>query len=127
VTAPSLTTTPGTTASGQVLVLAAAGTQHVLRQRGVIVHASCAGSCTLSASATVTLPGASRALKLRGITRTSAAGRQVRLRLTFSKKALRSIRRALRRGVKLTATVTVIATDSAGNSRKSTRRIRLKR
>jgi glucose/arabinose dehydrogenase/PKD repeat protein len=127
VTAPSLTTTPGTTASGPVLVLAAAGTQHVLRQRGVIVNASCAGSCTLSASATVTLPGASRALKLRGITRASANGRQVRLRLTFSKKARRSIRRALRRGVRLTANVTVIATDSAGNSRKSTRRIRLKR
>jgi glucose/arabinose dehydrogenase/PKD repeat protein len=127
VTAPSLTTTPGATASGPILVLAAAGTQHVLRQRGVIVHASCAGSCTLSAAATVTLPGASRSLKLRGITRTSAAGRQVRLRLTFSKKALRSIRRALRRGVRLTANVTVIATDTAGNSRKSTRQIRLKR
>ena len=40
----------------------------------------------------------------------------MRLRLTLSKKALRSVRRALRRGVKLTATVTVIATDAAGNS-----------
>ena len=83
--------------------------------------------CTLTASATVSLAGASRSLKLRGIVRQAASGKQVRLRLALSSKTLRSIRRALRRGVKLTAKVTVVATDAAGNSSKSTRRIRLKR
>ena len=49
----------------------------------------------------------------------------MRLRLTLSEKTLRAVRRALRSGVKLTATVTVVATDAAGNSSKATRKIRL--
>jgi hypothetical protein len=75
----------------------------------------------------VSLAGASRSLKLRTIVRKAGSGKQVRLRLTLSKKTLRAVRRALRRGVRLNAKVTVIATDAAGNSRKSTRRVRLKR
>ena len=71
--------------------------------------------------------GASRALKLRSIVRKAGSGKQVRLRLALSKKTLRAVRRALRRGAKLSAKVTVVATDAAGNSRKSTRRVRLKR
>jgi hypothetical protein len=126
VTVPSLAA-PVTGTKAPTLALRAAGTQKVLKQRGVIVRASCGSPCTLTASATVSLAGASRALKLRGIVRQAASGKQVRLRLALSSKTLRSIRRALRRGVKLTAKVTVVATDAAGNSSKSTRRIRLKR
>jgi hypothetical protein len=126
VAVPSLTA-PVTVTKAPTLALLAARTQKVLKQRGVIVRASCAAPCTLTASATVSLAGASRSLKLRGIVRQAASGKQVRLRLALSSKTLRSIRRALRRGVKLTAKVTVVATDAAGNSSKSTRRIRLKR
>ena len=126
VTVPSLTA-PVTGNKAPTLALLAAGTQKVLKQRGVIVLASCGAPCTLTASATVSLAGASRSLKLRSIVRRAASGKQVRLRLALSSKTLRSIRRALRRGVKLTAKVTVVATDAAGNSSKSTRRIRLKR
>jgi glucose/arabinose dehydrogenase/PKD repeat protein len=128
----SLTTVPTPTATltdatAPTLALVAAGSQRVLKQRGVIVYASCDSACTLQATATVSLTGASRALKLRGIVRNASSGKQVRLRLALSKKTLRTIRRALRRGVKLSAKVTVVATDAAGNSRKSTRKIRLKR
>jgi glucose/arabinose dehydrogenase/PKD repeat protein len=125
VTVPSLNAP--VTGNAPALALLAAGTQKVLKQRGVIVLASCATPCTLTASATVSLAGASRSLKLRGIVRQAGSGKQVRLRLTLSKKTLRSIRRALRRGVKLTAKVTVVATDAAGNSSKYTRRIKLRR
>jgi glucose/arabinose dehydrogenase/PKD repeat protein len=125
VTAPTLTAP--VTGTAPTLALVAARTQKVLKQRGVIVRASCSSPCTLTASATVSLAGASRSLKLRGIVRQAASGKQVRLRLALSKKALRSIRRALRRGVRLTAKVTVVATDAAGNSSKSTRRIKLRR
>jgi PKD repeat protein len=125
VAVPSLTAP--VTGTAPTLALVAPRTQKVLKQRGVIVLASCSSPCTLRASATVTLAGASRSLKLRGIVRQAASGKQVRLRLALSSKTLRSIRRALRRGVKLTAKVTVVATDAAGNSSKSTRRIRLKR
>jgi hypothetical protein len=126
VAVPSLKT-PVTHGGGPTLALLAAGTQRVLAQHGIVVLASCAGTCTLSASAKVSLAGASRSLKLRGIVRNAVSGKQVRLRLALSRKALRSVRRALRRGVKLTATVTVIATDAAGNSSKATRKVRLKR
>ena len=51
------------------LVLAAAGIQHVLANKAIIVDGSCNAPCTLKASATVSLPGASRALKLRGVSR----------------------------------------------------------
>jgi hypothetical protein len=125
VAVPSLTAP--VTGSKPTLALVAARTQKVLKQGGVIVLARCAAPCTLTASATVSLAGASRSLKLRGIVRQAASGKQVRLRLVLSKKALRSIRRALRRGVKLTAKVTVVATDAAGNSSKSTRTIKLRR
>jgi PKD repeat protein len=125
VSVPSLTAP--VTGGAPALALVAARTQKVLKQRGVIVLASCAAPCTLKASATVSLAGVSRSLKLRGVVRNAASGKQVRLRLALSKKKLRSIRRALRRGVKLTAKVTVVATDAAGNSSKSSRRIKLRR
>ena len=51
---------PVTGGTAPSLALVAAGTQHVLAQRGVIVLASCAAPCTLSATATVSLAGASR-------------------------------------------------------------------
>ena len=49
------------------------------------------------------------------------------LRLKLSGKTLRAVRRALRRGKKVTATVTVIATDASGASSTAKRKIRLKR
>ena len=48
------------------------------------------------------------------------------LRLKLSRKTLRAVRRALRRGKKVFATVTVIATDAAGSSSTAKRKIRLK-
>jgi hypothetical protein len=99
----------------------------VLRQRGVILLASCSATCTLSATGAVALAGASRTLGLRAISRSAQSGQQVRLRLTLSAKTLRAVRRALRRGKKPVARVTVVASDAAGNSAKTTRRINLRR
>ena len=109
------------------LLLAAAGIQHVLANKAIIVVGSCNAPCTLKASATVSLPGASRALKLRGVSRSAGSGKQVLLRLKLSGKTLRAVRRALRHGKKVIATVTVIATDTAGASSTAKRKIRLKR
>ena len=98
------------------MLLAAAGIQHVLANKAIIVVGSCNAPCTLKASATVSLPGASRALKLRSVSRSAGSGKQVTLRLKLSGKTLRAVRRALRRGKKVTATVTVIATDAPARS-----------
>jgi PKD repeat protein len=128
---PPLVTVPNLTApvtrTAPSLALSAARSQRVLKQRGVIVHASCASPCRLTASATLSVTRASRSLKLRGIVRNAATGKRVRLRLRLSNKALRSVRRALRKSRRLTATVKVVATDAAGNSRTAKRKIRLRR
>jgi lysylphosphatidylglycerol synthetase-like protein (DUF2156 family) len=49
----------------------------------------------------------------------------VTLRIKLKGKKMRSIRRALRRGKKVTATVRVVATDAGGAS-SAKRKIRLK-
>ena len=83
-------------------------------------------ACTLKATATVSLPGASKSLKLRGVSRKAASGKVVTLRIKLNKKTMRAVRRALRRGKKVMATVTVIATDTSGAT-SAKRKIRLKK
>jgi glucose/arabinose dehydrogenase len=117
---------PVTGAKGPTLVLAAARTQHLLGKRAIEVHGGCLSACTLKATATISLPGASKSLKLRGISVKAASGKVVTLRIKLSKKTMRAIRRAMRRGKKVTATVTVIATDANGAS-SAKRKVRLKR
>jgi hypothetical protein len=112
-------------ATGPTLVLAAARTQHLLK-RSIEVQGGCLSACTLKATATVSLPGASKSLKLRGVSVKAASGKVVTLRIKLSKKTMRAVRRALRRGKKVIATVTVIATDATGAS-SAKRKIRLKR
>lgn len=113
-------------ATGPSLVLAAARTQHLRGKRSIEVQGGCLSACTLKATATVSLPGASKSLKLRGVSVKAASGKVVTLRIKLSKKSMRAVRRALRRGKKVIATVTVIATDATGAS-SAKRKIRLKR
>ncbi len=113
-------------AKGPTLVLAAARTQHLLGKRSIEVHGGCLAACTLKATATISLPGASKSLKLRGISRKAASGKVLTLRIKLSKKTMRAVRRAMRRGKKVTATITVVATDASGAS-SAKRKVRLKR
>jgi glucose/arabinose dehydrogenase len=124
--APTGVKAPVASNQGPTLVLAAARTQHLLGKRSIEVHGGCLTACTLKATATVSLPGASKSLKLRGVSVRAASGKVVTLRIKLSKKTMRAVRRALRRGKKVTATVTVIATDASGAS-SAKRKIRLKR
>ena len=113
-------------ATGPTLVLAAARTQHLLGKRSIEVQGGCLSTCTMKATATLSFPGASKSLKLRGVSVKAASGKVVTLRIKLSKKSMRAVRRALRRGKKVMATVTVIATDASGAS-SAKRKIRLKR
>ena len=120
-------TAPVTGVNTPTLAVVAASTQRVLAKRGVVVLGSCAATCTMKATAKVSLPGASRTLKLRGVSRAARSGEQVRLRLALKGKTLRAVRRALRRGKRVFATVTVVATDPSGGKATAKRKIRLKR
>ena len=126
INATPITNTPVVTgAKAPILVLTAPRTQHVRGKRSIEVYGGCVAACSLKATATVSLPGASKALKLRGITRSASSGKVVTLRMKLSKKTMRAVRRALRHGKKVSATVTVIATD-AGGAASAKRKIRLK-
>jgi hypothetical protein len=82
---------------------------------------------TLSASATVSVPGASRVYKFKRASKRVAAGKSVKLRLKLSKKGLRAAKRALKKRKRLRARIRVTAKDNAGNRRTAKRTVRLRR
>jgi hypothetical protein len=81
-------------------------------------------TCTVSATAAVTLPGR-RTLRLTSPRRRVAAEQAAGLRLALAREARTRVRRALRSGRRLHALVRVLASDEAGNQTLVTRTIRL--
>lgn len=98
--------------------------QRALRQRGIVVTGGCDRACSLAVRGSVNVPGASRVFRLRQVTRSLTAAGTVRVKLALPRAAQAAIRSALRRRKRVTATISVAATDSAGTS-TSTRRIAL--
>ena len=95
------------------------------RIRSLHVSAAMSEPGTLRARGTVKLR--KRRYHLESVSATAVPGRLVKLRLKFSKKGLRAVRRALRRGKRVRAVITIKATDAAGNVSVATRRITLRR
>ena len=92
------------------------------------VRASMNEAGTLTATGTVRVPsGAARLLKFKRVSRAVSANVPVTLRLKLSRSGLRAARRALRRGKKLRAKVTLTATDTTGHQSVRKQAIRLKR
>jgi len=117
---------PGSQPRAPKLSLKGSKRQRVLKQRGVVVRVSCDQACTTTGSASVAVPGASKTYKFRKASKTLAGGASAKLKLKLSKKALSAIRRALRRGKRLKARVTVTAVTS-GVSSTAKLAIRLRR
>jgi plastocyanin len=101
--------------------------QDVLGRRAVLVTVAVDESATVSAKGSVSVPGAAKVFRLKGVSRQLAAGAKKQLKLKLPKQAPRAFRRALARGTKLTARLTVTAKDAAGNTKSAKRRIRLTR
>jgi hypothetical protein len=106
-------------------VLGGAGTQRLSR-RALAVTAQCNEACTLIASAKVTIGNASRSYSTKSVTRALGPGAKGKLKLRFPRKAVRAIRRALRRK-RVLARVDVLARDAAGNVGGTARKVRIKR
>jgi hypothetical protein len=97
--------------------------------RGLVATARCDEPCTLRATVGVRLQRAGR-LGVRRVGRLvtrRAAQAPVKLTVRLPRTALAGARRALARRRPVAATVTVTATDAAGNATSVTRRIALKR
>ena len=116
------------------LSLTAKSPQRAVRQKGVLAVVRCPEeSCTVVARGYVDIPARAAAAKryrLRSVTRDLSAGRRTTLKLGFSRKLLQRVRTALRNPrtrTKLRATVSVTATDAAGNSRTRKTSVRLRR
>ena len=101
--------------------------QRIVRQRGLVLRARCDEACTVRASARIALPGASRSVALRRVTKSLTANVRVRLKLKTSRRALRKLRRALRTRHRLGARLTVTAADSPGNRTIAKRKLRARR
>jgi len=117
-------TPPPAADTAPVASLSAASTQRVAK---LFVRASMSEAGTLAASGTVSVPGAAKVYKLRRASRSVTANQQVKLRLKLSARALRAAKRALRRGRRIRAKVSVTATDMTGHDTIRRQTIRLKR
>jgi hypothetical protein len=81
---------------------------------------------TVTVKASVNVPRASRLLRFKPVTRSLSADAPVRLRLRLARPARRVVEAALDRGVRLSARVSIVARDRAGNATpQARRRIRL--
>jgi hypothetical protein len=145
--APKPTTTPtggasgagGGTAGGPndkelTFSLRGSRAQRVLRQKGVVVTATCpAETCSLVASASGRLPRAKarRAaltqLAIRPVVAQVAAGAPKRLKLRLDRAQLRALRTVLKARKRVKLTVTVLAGDVAGNRVTRTQSVKVKR
>jgi hypothetical protein len=81
---------------------------------------------TLTARATVSVAGASKLYRFKTVSRSVAGNEFAKLRLRLDKKKLKAVKRALKKGKRLKAKITVTATDKAHNKRSQKAIIRLK-
>jgi hypothetical protein len=95
--------------------------------RSLYVRATMAEPGTVTATGTISVPGAARVFRLRSATAAAEPGVAVRLRLRASQRALRAVRRALRRHRRVTARISITARDAAGNTKSDVRTVRLRR
>ena len=108
------------------LALTSRRSQRVVKQRGLTFTAESDEPATLRVRGSVNVPGASKTLRFRSVRAQLAAGVERRVKLRLSRKALRSVRGALRRGSRLFARVTLSVEDKNGNVDTAKRRIRLR-
>jgi hypothetical protein len=111
---------PGGSNPVVTLTVAGASTQKALKAKAISLRATCDQACTLTASGTLTIPGASKTYRLKSVRRSLSAGKRVTLKLRLSTKVIRTARRALRSRKRIRARVRLVAQNS--NGRKTSRK-----
>jgi hypothetical protein len=123
---PGGTDAPAPDTVAPILGISGARSQRALRRGAVVLQARCpAEACTASATATIRVPGAKRALRLAARRRAIGAGQATTLRLVLDARARAALRGALRAHRLLTAKVRVAVADAAGNQTIAGRNVRL--
>jgi hypothetical protein len=101
--------------------------QPTLRLRAFRLAMSCDELCEATAGGAVRIAGSKRVYALAPVTRQLSVLKRRRVNLRVSRRTLKAIRAALKRGKRVTATLTVTGHDAAGNVGTATRRVRSKR
>jgi hypothetical protein len=101
--------------------------KRVQRLKRLYVTSKISEDGTVRASGSVGVPGTSRLIRFKAVSRSAKANQKVKLRLRLSKANLRAAKRALRHGRRLRANITVTGLDAAGYSTTKKVRIRLRR
>ncbi|MEA2467322.1 MAG: hypothetical protein QOJ57_1448 [Thermoleophilaceae bacterium] len=118
-TAPPLTDT-----RPPVVRLGSLVRQPALRLRGFRLSITCDELCGIAATGVVRIRGSKRAYVLARVTRQLAANKRLKLTLRASARALRAIRSARRHHRRVTAGLTVVGRDAAGNATTAKRTVR---
>lgn len=108
------------------LVLRIARRQSFSTRFAVVAKAGCDRACTVTASGTVSLPGA-KPVKLHRVRREQEAEGPLSLLLTLSEVDTDRVIAALRKGGRVTAKLTVTGVDARGERRTAKRSVRLSR
>jgi hypothetical protein len=134
--APGATCTPGSTApssappaqdsSAPILALAAPRRESVKRGR-LYVYAKSNEAAAAVLTGRVRIGHSARSYRLRHANASLAVGSRKKIVVRIPKRALRSVRTALRAGRSPKARLTVLARDTAGNATKAIKRMRLVR
>ena len=110
------------------LTLRATSPQRALRQKKILVRASCNEACSLSALGTITILGRRPArVALRSAIAPRLTAGQRTLSLVLTRAQLKRLSGFLAKGRRARANVTVRARDAAGNRRTATRAIAVRR
>jgi hypothetical protein len=114
---PTPTPTPGTTDTrAPVVKLGSLRRQPVARLHGVRLSATCDELCGATITGTVRIKGSKRVYALARAARQIGARKHVKMTLRASSRALRAVRSALSRHRRVTATLSAVARDAAGNA-----------
>lgn len=123
---PPAQVSPLSDTAAPILTLGVRSAQRVLRRRSLLVSVRSGEEATLTVAGTIAVPKTSRLYRLRTVRRKIAPNLERKLELELPARTLTAVRRALRRGTRLAAKLTVSARDRAGNVRSLRRKVRLR-
>lgn len=120
--------TPGVDSTPPAVTVSGSRVQHPLRSSRIVVEVACPlEACVARAQSRLLLPGAARTYRIRSPARRISKGRSAKLVLRLGPRVRRSLRRRLTGRGALSASVSIRASDAAGNTTAARRMIRLRR
>jgi lysophospholipase L1-like esterase len=141
--APTTTPTPSPESPAPVvdtvapgIALSARASQRAVRRRGLVMSILLDEDAVVRATARIAIPASggrgpssarAKVVRLGPLTKSVSAGARTQLKLRLSTKGFRLVRKALVTRRSLVASLRVRATDDAGNSRTTTRRVKVVR